>query len=401
MLKKINVNDLKPGMFVIDVTLAWSDVLSIDRKMHIQDEQTITRFKNAGFKEIFVDTSRFKSVSIEQALPTIQKIEDTESFELQGELKRAEELRSEALNLVISIMTDMKDGKTLIISEINNIVEKMVGSILRNKHALIGLSKMQQKNKYIFEHAVNSCTLMVAFANSYGFDSDKQQELGVGAMLHDIGMMNIPSQILNKPGKLASYEETELQKHVEYGYNMLKETFDIPDSALQMTYHHHEKYNGLGYPLGLKKEEISLVGRMISIIDVYDAATSDRGYKKAISPSAALVEILECSNKDFDGNLVHNFIQSVGIYPFGTLVKLKNKLVGLVIDVKSSELLHPKIRIVFNPEKGGLIAPYDLELIKYRDEDDYKISNVEKKEKLFLTNEDMNKILGVRVLTPY
>ena len=401
MLKKVNVNDLKPGMYIVDVTMAWSDLLSIDKKLQIPDEETISRFKKSGFQEIFVDTSRFKSIKSETAVPTIKEAVDTESSDLQEELKKAEQIRSEALSLAVSIMNDVKEGKTLIISQINDTVEKMVDSILRNKHAMVGLSKMQQKNQYIFEHAVNSCTLMVAFANSYGFDSDKQQELGVGAMLHDIGMMNIPSQVLNKPGKLSSFEEAELHKHVEYGYNILKDTVDIPESALEMTYQHHEKFNGLGYPLGLKNDSISLTGRMISIIDVYDAATSDRGYKKAITPSAALVEMLECSNQDFDGNLVHNFIQSVGIYPFGTLVKLKNKLVGMVVDVKSSELLHPKIRVVFNPEKGGLIAPFDLELNKHKEDDSYKIAGVETKEKLFLTNDDINKILGVKVLTAY
>ena len=398
MLKKIRINDLKPGMYVVDVTLSWSDILSLERKMYIADEETIKKFKDFGFQEIFVDTSKYKQINVENTVS--KNIEEDDSVELKEELKKSEKIRSEALSLVLSIMNDVKEGKTLIPSQVNDTVEKMVDSILRNRHALIGLSKMQQKNKYIFEHAVNSCALMVAFANAFGFDSDKQQELGVGAMVHDIGMMNVSSQILNKPGKLTSYEEADLKKHVDYGCNILKETFDIPESALEMAYQHHEKYNGLGYPLGLKKDDISLSGRMISIIDVYDAATSDRGYKKAISPSAALVEILEKSNQDFEGKLVHNFIQSVGIYPFGTLVKLINKLVGLVIDVKSSDLLHPKIRVVFNPDKGGLIAPCDLELNKYKDDELYKISSVEVKEKLFLKNEDINKILVVKVLTP-
>ena len=405
MLKKIDVNDLKPGMYIVDVTLSWSDLLSVKRKMHIHDDIFINQLKNSGFQEIFVDTSKYQPVTVDSKIEEKLKDKivtiDDSSIELKQELEKAEKIRSEAINLVISIMNDVKEGKTLIISEVNDTVEKMVDSILRNKHALVGLSKMQQKNKYIFEHAVNSCALMVAFSNAYGLDGAKQQEYGVGAMLHDIGMMNISSQVLNKPGKLTSYEEAELRKHVDYGYNILKDTFDVPESTLEMAYQHHEKYNGLGYPLGLKKDDISLVGRMISIIDVYDAATSDRGYKKAISPSAALVEILACSDKDFEGKLVHSFIQSVGIYPFGTLVKLKNKLVGLVIDVNSSELLHPKIKIIFNPAKGGLIAPFDLELINHKDDQDYAIVGVEAKEKLFLTNDDINRVLGVKVLAPF
>lgn len=405
MLKKIAVDELIPGMYIVDVTLSWSDLLSVERKMHIPDDKLINQLKSSGFQEIFVDTSKYRPTTKDSSTVNDIKdkieISDDSSIELRQELEKAERIRSEALNLVISIMNDVKEGKTLIISEVNDTVEKMVDSILRNKHALVGLSKMQQKNKYIFEHAVNSCALMVAFANAYGFDGDKQQEYGVGAMLHDIGMMNISSQVLNKPGKLTSIEEAELRKHVDYGYNLLKETFDAPESALEMAYQHHEKYNGLGYPLGLKKEEISLVGRMISIIDVYDAATSDRGYKKSISPSAALVEILACCDKDFEGKLVHSFIQSVGIYPFGTLVKLKNKWVGLVIDVISSELLHPKIRVIYNPDKGGLIAPFDLELFNYKNDEDYTIVGVEAKEKLFLTNDDINKVLGVKVLAPF
>lgn len=393
MIKRIPINELKPGMTAVDVISSWSKKLSMDKVSFIKDEETIQRILKAGYNEIFIDTEKTKKIIIEIPKKD-EKVEEVD--ELRQELEKAQLIRSEAQQIVTSIMTDVRNGKTIVINEVKNVVEKVVDSILRNQHALVGLAKMQKKNRYIFEHAVSSCALMVNFANCCGFDSNKQQDLGVGAMLHDIGMMNIPTTIINKPGKLSISEQVELRKHVEQGYNILAETPGISETSLTMTMQHHERINGSGYPNGLKGKELSQVGQMVAIIDVYDAITTDKGYKKGIVPFKALGEMLEKSGIDFDGELIQKFIQSVGIYPFGTLVNLQNNLIGIVIDVRGDDLLHPLLRIICDPKKGGMITPFDIDLHKYRDDPEYRITGVESKEKLFLNTEDITKIIGLK-----
>lgn len=396
MLKKIKVEDLRVGMYVVDVTLSWSKLLSLERKFYVKDNKIPLLLKDSGFKEIFIETVKTKKPS-EFVATTVKETDEVEVVdEFQKELEKAESIRLEAYNVISSIMTDVRNGKKIVIREINNIVKKVVDSILLNQHALVGLAKMQQKNRYIFEHAVSSCTLMVAFANSLNFNVDKQLELGVGAMLHDIGMMNVPTKTLNKPGKLTKQEIINLRKHVEYGVNILKNTPGISDDSILMAEQHHERFDGSGYPKGLKGEEISLVGQMVAIVDVYDASTTDKGYNKGVTPSSALVDILAKSKKEFDNNLVEQFIQTLGIYPFGTLLRLKNGLVGIVINLKSSNLLYPTIRVIYNPQKSGMVKPFDLNLEEFQHDEGFKIRCVESKEKLFLKSEDLTKLIGLK-----
>ncbi len=403
MLRRISIQDLKPGMTIVDVIKSWSQTLSMDKVSFIKDQKMIQRLQEVGIKEIFIDTEKTKKIKIEidESAKKIEQIDEsvekiTEIDELRQELGKADLIRSEAQKIVSSIMIDVRNGEKIVINELNNVVEKVVDSILRNQYALVGLAQMQKKNSYIFEHAVSSCALMVAYANVCGYDNNEQQELGVGAILHDIGMMNIPTKILNKPGELNKSERIELRKHVEYGYNILADILGISESSLVMALQHHERWDGNGYPKRLKGKEISQIGQMVAIVDVYDAITTDKGYKKGISPSKALREMFEKSDIDFNGELIQKFIQSVGLYPFGTIVSLKNKLFGIVIDVRPIDLLHPVLRIIYDPQKGGLITPYDLDLQNYIDDPDFKISNVELKEKLFFKTDDITKIIGLK-----
>jgi len=393
MLKHIPVEELKPGMFIIDVTLSWSKKLGLERTQYIEDEGIIETFKQKGVKFIYIDPEKTRVIQ-KKAEPETEVKKVAVEVELEEEIKKALVIREEAKKVISSIMTDIRSGKKITVDEINSVVEKVVESVLGNHQTLVGLVRMQQKDQYIFKHAISSCALMVAFAASLGYDGGMQQELGVGALLHDIGMMNIPSTILNKPSKLNANEVEELRKHVQYGYEILDGTPGVPDTTLQMVLQHHERYNGSGYPNGLRKNEINKFGQMIALIDVYDAATFDKGYKKGITPSAALAEILAKSNVEFETELVHSFIQCLGIYPFGSLVQLRNGLVGLVIDSNVSDLLYPKIRIIYDLVKRGMVVPYDVKLSAFKDDSTYKIEKVDKKEKYFFTTNDINKILG-------
>lgn len=237
---------------------------------------------------------------------------------------------------------------------------------------------------------------MISFGSTLGLDVNIQHETGVGALLHDIGMSTISSKIVNKPGKLNRIEYAKIKKHVENGFEILRQAKGIKNTQLLIEEEHHERYNGKGYPFRKKGDEISIYGQMMSIVDVYDAITSNRGYRRAVSSSKALIMLLSQSDALFKGELVQRFIQSVGIYPFGTLIRLANGLLGIVIDVKSKSLLYPVLRI-FMDKKNNRISPYDIDLSDFKNESDYKIYGVVLPQNLLVKQEEIDNILKLEV----
>ena len=393
MIKRISITDLIPGMFIVDVTNSWSMQLDLEKKIFVEDENLINKLRKKGFKEIYIDTSKHKEVKTKSIETSIPEIEEPN---LQQELQNAASVRSETYKAVMSVMTDYIRSQEVNLGKVEKIVSTVTDSILQNKYIIAGLGLMHTTNNYLFEHSVNSLTLMVAFANSMGYDREMQEELGVGALLHDIGMLKIPSVVLNKRSEFTPRDIIEMKKHVEYGYNILKNTPGIPESALIMACQHHERFSGTGYPLRLVGNKINIYGQMAGIIDVYHAATTDKGYKKGIPPSKALANILSKKTGEFDRELVKKFVQAIGIYPFGSLLSLENGLAGIVVNMDENDLLHPTLRIIYNPKKGGLITPYDIYPHNYIKDISFKIKGVKPIENLMLRKPDINKILGIQ-----
>jgi HD-GYP domain-containing protein (c-di-GMP phosphodiesterase class II) len=188
--------------------------------------------------------------------------------------------------------------------------------------------------------------------------------VGIGGMLHDIGKMKVPDEILNKPGKLTDEEFDIMRSHVVHSRDILSDTPGIAQASLDVAAQHHERFDGSGYPLKLKGSEMSIYGQMASIVDVYDAITSDRCYHKGMEPTVALRKMFEWSKFHFNPELVHTFVRSIGIYPVGTLVMLESGRIGIVIEQREASLAQPLVRVVFNAKKDYYIKPEDVDLSK-------------------------------------
>jgi len=238
----------------------------------------------------------------------------------------------------------------------------MVESIFRNQDALMSLSRIRKKDEYTYYHSMSVCALMVSFARQMGFDKCLINEVGVGAMLHDIGKMKISHGILNKNDKLTTEEYEMMKGHVLIGKSILEETVGISETSILMCAEHHERIDGSGYPNNLKGDQMSVFGQMTAIVDVYDAMTSDRCYQKKMNPSEVLRKLFEWSSHHFNLDLVQRFIRCVGIYPIGTLVRLESGMLAVVIDHGETDILKPTVRVIFNTKREMLVIPYDLDL---------------------------------------
>ena len=174
--------------------------------------------------------------------------------------------------------------------------------------------------------------------------------------------IRVPAEILNKPGRLTDEEVRIMRMHVVYSREILSGTEGIPQAAIDVAGMHHERYDGTGYPEGLRGDEISKAGQMASVVDVYDAISSDRCYHKGKPPSRVLGQLLEWSRAHFDLPIVHQFIRCVGVFPPGTLVRLDSGLLGVVLEGNAQDTLLPRLNVFFDSKRRAYIAPFELDL---------------------------------------
>lgn len=374
MIKKIPVERLRPGMFLHNLNAGWMSHPFIRNRFLVSDEPVILKIVEAGIHEVYIDTSR----GLDDAdAPTQAEVDDQLMEEMQAavqceapyrcttvaeELANARRLRARATRVIRMVMQDAKMGKALNLDDVDELVNEVIESILRNDSALLLLLRVRAQNDYTLVHSVAVCALMVTFCYALNCDRSQLHQAGVGGLLHDIGKVRIPVSVLNKPGRYNEHEYAVMRQHPQYGYDILSPQTGISAEALDVVLHHHERMDGSGYPDGLPGSEVGQLARMAAIADVYDAITSDRCYHTALPPTAALKKMWEWSKYHFDPVLMRAFMTAVGIYPVGTLVKLESGRVAVVVEPHESEVLKPKVRAFFSTRSGTHIPPQLIDL---------------------------------------
>jgi len=377
MIKKISIQLLKPGMFIHDINCAWIDHPFLVGVLKIKDDKEVRKIAGLGVREVYIDTLKGLDVidapteaevnaEIEyKMIEMVQQVKPvTTTSTLREELKKSKKVYSEANKIIFNIMHDARIGRQIEVEQIEPVVEKMANSILRNKDALLSLCRIKNKDDYTFLHSVSVGALLISFAHALNFNHDIIKLLGVGGMLHDVGKTKVPDEILNKPGKLTEDEFVIMKSHVVHGCSILRKSPGISQMSFDVAAQHHERFDGSGYPLGLKNAEMSVYGQMASIVDVYDAITADRCYHKGIEPTVAVRKMFEWSKFHFNPKLLRTFIRTVGIYPVGTLVMLESGKIGVVIEQCEADMTKPLVRTVFDVKKSYFITPNDIDLAK-------------------------------------
>ena len=378
MIKKIDVTDLKPNMYIHDINCPWMDHPFLRDSFLIVDDDDIEKIAAYGIRQVYIDTAR----GLDQSnAPTSHEVQlqlnsrlqhlgrtlkrlPTSRVGVEKERVQARQICREASRIVNNVLQDSRLGNQVQLEQLEPVVSSITDSIFRNPDAIVSLLRIKQADKYTFQHSVAVGTLLISFCRALDIDRNTIERVGLGGLMHDIGKMQVPNHILNKPGKLTQSEFEIMKQHVRFGCLTLEKTSDIPEIALSVAAQHHECYDGGGYPLGLKGDEISLYGQMASVVDVYDALTSTRIYHAGIEPTEVLRKLLEWSDHHFNLTLVHQFIRSVGIYPVGTLVRLESGYLAVVVEQHHEDLLHPRVRAVFNSHTRNYSRPRDVDLSK-------------------------------------
>jgi len=374
-LKRISVKSLRVGMFLQEPCGSWMDHPFWRTKFKIDDPQDIAALQASSITEVWIDTSKGLDVSkeieateeseadaeIEQVLinavkPTVVKID------VAKEMAHAASICSEAKQAVSSMFNEARMGKALDAADAMPLVEEISNSVSRNPGALISLARLKTKDDYTYMHSVAVCGLMIALARQLGLGENEVRQAGMAGLLHDIGKMMIPIDILNKPGRLTDEEFDTVKNHPSEGHKLLLEGNGVDDVTLDVCLHHHEKMDGSGYPDGLSGEQITIFAKMGAVCDVYDAITSNRPYKNGWDPAESLRKMAEWSKGHFDSVVFQAFVKSVGIYPIGSLVRLESGRIAVVIDQTDKSLLTPKVKVFYSTKSKLRITPEVFDL---------------------------------------
>jgi HD-GYP domain-containing protein (c-di-GMP phosphodiesterase class II) len=376
MLKKVDSSQLKVGMYIHDLSCDWMTHPFIRNRFLIASEEEIHKILKAGIHDVVIDSGKGLDVQDAPTLEEAQQATERELTELAAkpvvvtrvslgeELARAAQIRHQASTLVRSVMRDARLGKAIEIGQVQPVVQNITESILRNPGALVGLLRIKNKDDYTFLHSVSVCALLVAFCNSRNMDAEITRQAGLGGLLHDTGKALVPDAVLNKPAALTDAEFALIRQHPQDGYDILRQSPEINDIALDITLHHHERRDGSGYPHQLSGDAISELAQMAAIVDVYDAITADRCYHKGMSAAAALRKIYEWSKFHFNPQYAQEFMRCVGIYPVGTMVMLESGRLGVVIEPHETNLLAPKVNVFFHTRKNVYIKPETVDLAR-------------------------------------
>ncbi len=377
MVKKVKAAELRAGMYIHDINCGWLDHPFFGRSMSLKDDEMVSKIVNFGIREVYIDTdigldvdsAPTKEEADKEVMEEINKIDeinfdDIEPVAVGREIMMAKKVRKEALKTVQNVMNNIKMGAQIHKEEVEVVVNDIIISMLRNPNAMMSMGMLRKTDEYLYQHSISVSALMVSFGKLLGFDSKLLKEIGLGAMLHDIGTMQVPHSIISKPNGLTENEYEQIKKHVTYGRNILQETEGVTEMSIITAYQHHERMDGTGYPKGIKGDEISRAGRAIAIIDVYDALTTKRCFRHLVPPAEAIKMIFNWSETKFDREMVQKFIKCIGIYPVGSLVRLESGLLAIVFDHSTDDLLRPLVRVVYDTKNERILMPYVIDLSK-------------------------------------
>jgi putative nucleotidyltransferase with HDIG domain len=359
---QIGVEELEHGMFVCELDRPWTETSFLLQGVLIESGEDMAELRRlCNFVFIDVERSRDsirpklstlatknRTVEIAQPVKMTAELAEQEQVEFHQELKVARKLHTKTRNYVEKLLDDVRLGNSLDTDTARELVGDISSSIARSPDAMLWLSHMKSRDTYTTTHCMNVCILAVTFGRTLNLDAERLELLGLGALLHDIGKMRVPLEILNKPGALTDEEFEIIKSHSMSGYNMLRQKDDMPTEVLNIVKYHHERINGRGYPEGLTGEFIDLLTQITSVVDVYDAITSDRCYHDGIPPYDALKDMYTWSGENFDARLVEQFIKCLGIYPIGSMVELNTGHVGVVVAASKKARLRPIILLVKN-----------------------------------------------------
>ena len=385
----ISVDQLAVGMYVAQLDRPWLETPFLFQGFYIRDEDEINELK-AHCQHVYVTSETLPDAmqrngreiavgdrgkaSVDDAVPKRRlfslrglfglfsrpqtqdhlggsTIVYRSSSSLKEEMPAAAGVHERASVLLKDVMEKVRESGNLELENLQAAVTPMVDSILRNPAALACLMRLQKADSYLYQHSIASSVWAAILGRQLGLARKDLDLIALGAMVLDVGKTQVPKDILTKPGKLSDSERSLMQRHIQFGLDILERAGNVDPAVLDMVAHHHERYNGTGYPAGLSGSEIPVFGRIAGIVDTYDAMITRRPYAKQMSNYDALRQLRVLADVEFQAEMVEQFTRAIGVFPTGTLVELNTGEVAVVIKQNSIRRLRPQIMLIMDANK--------------------------------------------------
>ncbi|MCW8334306.1 HD-GYP domain-containing protein [Vibrio paucivorans] len=365
---KLSIHNLEIGMFVTGIE--DNKRVNLANAGRVSNQKAVNQLIDNGVKFAWVDVSlsaagcKFVPVAEEESEQSEQEhgitagsssvpsstdvVRKPKSYSRDNHQKKAKKLITEARSLAQKLMNMTFSGKVIEVDIIEDWADDMIESVLIDPDALQCVSALRKKDAYLLEHSVNVACLLVTFGRFLGMEKETLKQMAIGGIIHDVGKIKVDDKVLHKPGKLTPEEFEHMKLHQVYAEAIIENVNGLSQVSRDVCLTHHEKLDGNGYPLGLTAEQMPVHGRMSGIVDIYDALTADRCYKKGMNSAEAFKIILSLTPFHLDKDLVYKFINCIGVYPVGSLVELNDGRVGIVWSSNEKESLKPEVKCFYS-----------------------------------------------------
>ncbi len=358
---------LKPGMYVAALDRPWLETPFNIQGFYVRERNDIDRI-GKHCVSVWVDPRKPKLDSglTSRAKSTLLKPIVENSVTFSDELPEARKALANSSEVLAKAFEKLKSKGLVDVPAVQSAIDPLIESVLRNDEVVAALIRMRRKGEYLFNHSLAVSVWAALLGRHLGFEKKRLAYLAKGAALLDVGMVTLPSQITASSAALDEESRLTVQTHVMAGVHLLeKQASVVSPLVLEMIASHHERFDGSGYPGGIANTAIPLFGRIAGLVDTYDAMITPRPYAVCRTSFQAMQELSDMKDELFQGSLVEQFMQAIGVFPTGSLVKLNTGEIGVVVQQNSARRLRPKIVVILDPKGDKLDKLVAVDLSKY------------------------------------
>lgn len=350
--KRMDVSELTAGMYIVELDRPWTESPFLFQGFLLENDDDLSIIQTLC-KWVIIDVVEEEWTEIDEhgKSSAHKRTRYVEKQEMAQQLSAANRTYQATKLQIKRLLASAQLGQAFNLKDAQSAVKECVDRVVNNPNAILWLTRLKHQDEYTAEHSVNVCLLSIALGKQMDLAPYELENLGICGLMHDIGKMKVPAEILNKPGRLTPEEFDEMARHTLYAKQLLMGRSDIYPGAVDVAFSHHERLDGKGYPRGIDSTKLSLFTRIVTVADAYDAMTSDRCYKPGMSSLDAMRILNNNRGTQFDAELVRVFISMIGLYPPGYLLEMSNGEVGIILSADPGYQLKPKVIMILGPDK--------------------------------------------------
>ena len=362
-LIKVPISGLLPGMFIAALDRPWLETPFTIQGFVIRDERD-AEYVGKHCEFVYVDPQK-RAVGTYPLKAQSKTTIEPDKIPLKTEFEHSKVDFASASEVMASVFAQVKSHRPVDLAVLQSAINPLIDSVFRNREALAALIRMKRKDDYFYNHSLSTAIWAVILGRHLGLEKSVLRQLALGASIMDVGMAELPDELLNTKEQLDAPQIAQVRGHVAASLRLVQEDGEVPNTVMNIIACHHERYDGSGYPQGLSGNDIPRLARIAGLADTYDAMITDRPYSAARSSFDAIQELADSKDVLFQGSMVEHFVQAVGMFPTGAVVELNTGEVGVVVEQNTTRRLRPKVVLILDETKNKRSTLTVLDLSKY------------------------------------